>query len=233
MFGMSLSALLNVTHIVFLTAVAIAAVASIAAFYLSSRMRSAADRELTQLKSEAFAELESAKAAAAQATAYAISVEDEAKQAKARSALLQGQLETERNKRAARVLTPEQTQILAELKSKIRAVTIASANSEEALSFASLVTRALTDAEIEVTYYRAPPGVAWTGVMIYAPDIPNDPRNHPLIAAFERAGILTGVSRVPLLPNGPADVPMIFVGIKDIEYVQRPNFLRSDDLHRN
>jgi hypothetical protein len=230
MSGMSLSVLLNITHIVFLTAIGVAAIASVAAFHLSSRMKAAADRELTQLRSEAIAELESAKAAAAQATAYAVSVEDEAKKAKARSALLQAELETERNKRAARILTPEQTQILGELKGQIRAVSIASANGPEPLSFAALVTRALTNAEVEVTFHRAPPGMAWTGLMIYAPDIPNDPRNHPLIGAFERAGILTGVSRVPLLPDGPADMPMILIGIKDMEYIERPHFLRSDGL---
>jgi hypothetical protein len=230
MFGFSISALLNVAHVVFLTAIAIAAAASIAALHLSARMKAAADRELAQLKSEAFAELESAKAAAAQASAYAASVEEEAKLARARSTQLQEELEAEKNERAARILTPEQTQILGELKGQIRAVNITSANNAEPLSFAALLTRALTNAEVEVTYYQTPPGMAWAGVMIYAPDIPNDPNNHPLIRAFERAGILTGVSRVPLLPDGPADMPMIHVGLKDIEYVERPNFLGSDVL---
>jgi hypothetical protein len=229
MSGMSLSVLLNVTHIVFLTAIGIAAIASVAAFHLSSRMKAAADREVTQLKSEAL-ELESAKAAAAQATAYAVSVEGEAKKAKARSQRLQAELETERNKRAARILTPEETQVLGELKGQIRAVSIASANGPEPLSFAAHVTRALTNAGVEVTFHRAPPGMAWTGLMIYAPDIPDDPRNHPLIGAFERAGILTGVSRVPLLPEGPTDMPMILIGIKDMEYIETPHFLRSDGL---
>lgn len=230
MFGISLGVLLNVAHIVFLAAVVIAAIASIAALHLSSRIKATADRDLAELKSEAFAELESAKAAAVQASAYAASVEDEAKRARARSALLQVELEAERNKRAARILTPEQTQILGALKGQVRAVNITSANSAEPLSFASLVTRALTNAEVEVTYHRTPPGMAWTGVVIYAPDIPNDPKNHPLVGAFEKAGMLTGVSRVPLLPDGPADMPMILIGMKDVEYVERPNFLRSDGL---
>ena len=230
MFGISLSALLNIAHIVFLMAVAIAAVASVAAIHISSRMRAAADRELAQLKTEASAELESAKAATAQATAYAANAEAEVKRVRSRSAQLQAELEGERNKRAARTLTEEQTQILGELKGKIRAVNITSANSAEPLSFASLVTRALTNAEVQVTYYRTPPGIAWTGVVIYAPDIPDDPENHLLVGAFERAGLLTGVSRVPLLPDGPADTPMIVIGTKDIEYVERPQFLRSDGL---
>jgi hypothetical protein len=230
MFGISLSVLLTVSHIVFLTAVAIAAVASVAALLLSARIKAAADRELTQLKSEAFAELESTQTAVAQASAYAASLEEEAKRARSRSAQLQLELEAERTKRAARTLTPDQVQILGELRGKIRAVNITSANNPEPLSFASLVTRALTNAEVEVTYHRTPPGMAWAGVVIYAPDIPNDPKHHPLIGAFDRAGILTGVSRVPLLPDGPSDTPMILVGMKDIEYVEPLKFLRSDGL---
>ena len=79
--------------------------------------------------------------------------------------------------------------------------------------------RALGAAGIEMRVYPAPAGMVWTGVIVTAPDIPGLAyTDQPLIKTLHKAELWGGGGSSLLIPDAPADTPMILVGEKYVMF---------------
>jgi hypothetical protein len=188
-----------------------AGILGVAASGLAYWMNTVKDRYANARIAELAAQAETAKSEVARANENAAS-------ANLRTAQLQLDLEKERQKRAARVLSKEQYDTLQELRGIVSHVNITPASNLEAQAFASLIASALMDAGIEVRLYPSPPGHSWTGTYVYSPNRPSDPREDRLTGPFYRAELYGGDVPMSMLPDGaPTDIPMIFVGEKYLD----------------
>jgi hypothetical protein len=127
-----------------------------------------ADRRIAEARTrgdEARAEAAKANERANVAAERAASLEKDAAQ-------LRLDLERERAKTDARILTESQYNILQELRGKVTRVNISWERNTECAFFANQIIQALDAAGIEMRVYFAPAGMVWTGVLVTAPDIP-------------------------------------------------------------
>ena len=123
------------------------------------------------------------------------------------------ELTAEIAKRRARILTKEQFDALQTLKGQVSKINVMCENSVEPSLFASQIINALMDAGVDVKIYPAPPGMAWTGNMIYWTNFADDPREEPLIGPFIKADLYGGHGEITvLLGQIPKDAPLLMIG---------------------
>lgn len=139
---------------------------------------------------------------------------------------LQADLEKERQKTSARVLTEDDWDSIQRLKGKISSVDIAvESGCIECRSLEAQLIFAFRSANIKLEEYRAPPGVSWTGVQIAETKmLPDD----PLLNAFIKSPLFGGGGQLQAgamgILNVPLDKPLILVGEKYIGYARAPYF---------
>lgn len=156
---------------------------------------------------------------AGQARERASAADERAASLEKDAAQLRLDLEKERAKTDPRVLTESQYNILQELRGIVTRVNISWEPNTECASFAAQIMRALGAAGIEMRVYPAPAGMVWTGVIVTAPDIPGLAyTDQPLIKTLHKAELWGGGGSSLLIPDAPADTPMILVGEKYVMF---------------
>jgi hypothetical protein len=182
---------------------------AVAALMLGTRVR---DRDFETRMSESNVVAGQARERASAADERAASLEKDAAQ-------LRLDLERERSKTDARILTERQYNILQELRGKVTRVNISWELNTECAFFANQIIQALDAAGIKMRVYFAPAGMLWTGVLVTAPDIPGVAyTDQPLIKTLHKAELWAGGGSSQFIPDAPADIPMIAVGEKYVPY---------------
>ena len=107
------------------------------------------------------------------------------------TAVLQLDLEREKEKRGARILKKAQYDILQELKGKIRAINITWGNDIESSAFAHQIIIALMNAGIDVKIYMPAADIKITGIFVFKDNM-QDIDSDPLLNALHRADLYGG-----------------------------------------
>jgi len=231
MFGIPADTLVTWANVISLSGLGLAAAATIVAHQLSARMNVANIRELQQVQSEARTQIETSRAAAAEASART------AELVRA-NAQLQLELQTEKDIRATmsgqlqtRDMTKEQMAKFVEtIKGKVRQLSLFTVPDREASIFGITILDALRKADVSATWYRmqSPPtssqGVAHTGVIIYEyPGGGGDERvGRTLLKAFTDIDVQSNLLNPPQPLQGFPS-PSLIVAFKP------PEFLRASD----
>jgi hypothetical protein len=139
---------------------------------------------------------------------------------------------------AARSLDKAQFNALKSVEGKVSAANIMSADTLESSVLADEIMAALQEAHVTVQRYLSS-GIKMTGIMILYPNLPKfnnfadfdqQLTKDPLCKAFKDAGLNPRWGNMKnVFPdmNIPRDVPMIFVGEKNMYFVTPPTFSTS------
>jgi hypothetical protein len=151
-------------------------------------------------------------------------------------AYLGGQLTTAlQTQIAARSLDKAQFNALKSVEGKVSAANILSEDTLESSVLADEIMAALQEAHVTVQRYPSS-GIKMTGIMILYPNLPiftnladfdQQLTKDPLYKAFKDAGLNPSwgnLKNVFPVMNIPRDVPMIFVGEKNMYFVTPPTF---------
>jgi hypothetical protein len=168
-----------------------------------------ADKRITEARTRG----DEARADAAKANQRASEAAERAASLEKQAAELRLALERETAKRQARTLKKEQFDALQALKGKVSKINVMYESAVEPSLFASQIIDALMYAGIDVKMYPTPPGMAWTGNMIYWTNFVDDPREDPLIGPFIKADLYGGHGEInALLGPIPKDAPLLMIG---------------------
>ena len=226
MFGIPVDTLAAWANVISLSGLAIAMAGTIVAYQLSARMNVASVRELQQVQSEARAQIDNARAEAAQESAR------NAELIKT-NARFQQELQLEKDARLAmreqsqpRDMTKEQLARFVEtVKGKVGQLNLLTVPDPEASIFGITVLDALRKADVSVNWYRmqsATPiqGVANTGVIVYEyPQGGDESAGRTLLKAFTEMNMQSNLL-TPKQPLQGVPSPSLIIALKP------PQFLR-------
>lgn len=213
---MSLTGWLLFSNSIFFVTSALALVASITVFLLTRANDRAKDRELEAYQAKAQTEIAQTKADAARANEHVASLELKIEEAREANLKLEHIVEEERARRVTieqglspRHLTPEQTvSITNELRGQNFSVSFELTSSAEVFEYGGELYTAVRNSGVQTSYVSGVYlGNTPTGLKVI---IPTD--NHPLLIAFQHAGVDLTWSVVPF-----TDVKVI-VGEKPLPF---------------
>jgi hypothetical protein len=253
MFGVSADTLFSWANVVYLGAVAVAAVASFAIYQLSARIGADKDRELQKFQSEARVQIEDAQAKAAQAEARAAELLKS-------NTELQIELQHEQSARSAmlvqlqpRDMTRDQMdQFVASIRGKVTELHVFTIPDPEAAVYGFTVLEALQRAGVAVSWYRLSSsvipveGVASTGMTIYEyPATGEGGAGHALMEAFYPLAALSTPGRhlevpctstmdhdatLPLAAKCRIPSPALFIALKPPAFLDFPDYLKTREM---